>query len=345
MKRFILSLLTIAVACSLLITSSALAAKDQIKWRADTFLAATAGEVKNLQWFAELVNKRSGGRLKIDVYPGGSLGIPYTGLYRALKKGVIEMALGFPNLQLGDAPALSLDARHGIFPNRPLRMSVYKLLDPLRKKILEEDWGVKLLDGFSMYNIYDGIATNIDGKSWEDFKKKKLRAGSTDFARILEICGASAITMPLGETYQALKTGVIDGVCTSPRSVVARSLQEVAKYFIVDCYPGAVTWYCEFYVSKKHWDKLPADLQQIVQECATEAANKGNCEATDPRTEKVYLDKMRKSGMTVRFLPVEDQERYYRAAIQGLWESVEGKKDKRILEILEVMKPYLPRPK
>ena len=87
-----------------------------------------------------------------------------------------------------------------------------------------------MLGGFPLYNTLDGIVSNIDGSTWADFKGKKIRVSAPDSKRVFELCGTSSVYMPLGETYQGLKTGVIDGVDTSPRSVIERSLNEVAKY-------------------------------------------------------------------------------------------------------------------
>jgi TRAP-type C4-dicarboxylate transport system substrate-binding protein len=227
MKKMIA--LLVAGICCMVTTSRVSAATEPIKWRCHTLLAASSGEVQNLQWFCDEVKKRTGDRLEITVYPGGALGIPVQELYRSLKAGVVEMAMGFSEFQQGDAPALSLDSRFYLWQNKSQRWAIHQLLKPLRTKILEEDWSIELLDGFPLYNTLDGIVSNIDGQTWADFKGKKIRVSAPDSKRVFEICGTSPIYMPLGETYQALKTGVIDGIDTSPRSVIERSLNAIAK--------------------------------------------------------------------------------------------------------------------
>jgi TRAP-type C4-dicarboxylate transport system substrate-binding protein len=334
----------VAVALCFTFVSPALAAEPTFKWRAHTLLNASAGEAQNFQWFIDTVKARSNGRLEITLYPGGSLGIPVTELYRSLKAGVVEAALGFSEFQQGDAPALSLDSRFYLWANKSQRWAIHEYLKPLRKQILLEDWGVVLLDGFPLYNTLDGIVSNIDGNTWDAFKGKKIRVSAPDSRRVYELSGTSAVFMPLGETYQALKTGVIDGIDTSPRSVVERSLYEVAKNYVNVGHVGTVLWTCELYVSKRHWDKLPADIKQILQETAEEAARKGAVESNDPRTEQVYLDKMRSSGMKVAYFPEEELEKTRQAAITAFWEFMKDKKDRRILQVFDMMKPYIPQP-
>ena len=341
MKKISMAMVTVAF-CFMLISSVGFAA-DTIKWRCHTILNANSGEVQNLMWFCDQVKQRTGGRLEISVFPGGALGIPVQELYRSLKAGVVEMAMDFPEFQQGDAPALSLDSRFYLWGNRSQRWAIHELINPLRKKILEEDWNIMLLGGFPLYNTLDGIVSNIDGSSWSDFKGKKIRVSAPDSKRVFELCGTSAVYMPLGETYQGLKTGVIDGVDTSPRSVVERSLNEVAKNYVNVGHPGTVLWSCEFYVGKRHWDKLPADIQKIVQECAADAARKGACESSDPRTEKVYLDKMKSSGMTIRYFAEDELEKTRQAAIKAFWEFMEGNKDPRVIQVFELIKPYVPQ--
>lgn len=82
-KVFLMLIATAVLAGSLGISNPAFAA-DTFKWRADAILNEKTGEVQNFQWFCDEVRKRSGGRLDIQVFPGGSLGIPPNGLYRAL---------------------------------------------------------------------------------------------------------------------------------------------------------------------------------------------------------------------------------------------------------------------
>ncbi len=73
-----------------------------------------------------------------------------------------------------------------------------------------------------------------------------------------------------------------------------------------------------------------------------DAARKGACESADPRTEQVYLDKMKASGMTIRYFSQEELEKTRQAALKTFWEFLDGNKDPRILQVFEVIKPYLP---
>lgn len=341
MKKIFMALVVLSMVAGSMWGGSALAA-EKFKWRADAILGEKSGEVQNFQWFCDEVRKRSDGRLDIQVFPGGSLGIPANGLYRELKSGVVHMAMGMSEFQAGDAPALSLDSRFYLWADRSQRWAIHNLLEPVRREIFVNDWGIELLGGYPLYNTTDGIVTNIEGKGWDDFKGKKIRVSAPDSKRVFEICGTSAVYMPMGELYQALKTGVIDGVDTSPRTIIGTSLYEVAKYYYPVGNPGTVLWTCEIIVSKKHWDKLPADLQQIVREAAADASRKGACEATDPRTEETYLQKMREKGMEIRYFSDEDLSRSQQAALQAYKEFIASTDDPNVKRVADLMAPYLP---
>ncbi|MEO8128903.1 MAG: TRAP transporter substrate-binding protein DctP [Bryobacteraceae bacterium] len=332
------------IVCGVAFATAALAADPTFKWRAETLLNADAGEVENFKWFADKVKERTKGRMEITIYPGGALNIPVTELYRSLKAGVVEMSMGFSEFQAGDAPALSLDSRFYLW-NKAERWAMHESLKPLRTRILAEDWGVVLLDGFPLYNTLDGIVSNVPGNTWADFKGKKIRVSAPDSRRVYELNGVSGVFMPLAETYQALKTGVIDGIDTSPRSVVERSLYEVAKHYVNVGYPGSVMWTCELYVSKRHWDKLPADIKTIMQETAQETARRGLAISNDPRTENVYLDKMRANGMTISYFPEAELEKSRQAAATALLEFMKDKQDRpRLVQVFDMIKPQMPQP-
>ena len=320
-----------------------LIAAETAEWRVDCVLLATSGEVKNLQWFCDLVKERSGGRLKLTVYPGLSLGVAVTETYHALKNGTIEMAMAFPEFMVGHAPALSLEGRDGIWPDRDRRWLINKVLFPYRQKIFNEDWGIHSLGSFPLYAVNTGFYTKFPVKTWNDLKGKKVRASSEHYLLTFRSLGAAPLFMPLGEAYMALKTGVIDGVETSPRSGVERSLFEVAKHYTI-VWPSGTSgsWSAEFAVSKKHWDKLPADLQAIVQECANDAIVKGFQEAFHPDVEKPYLDKLKAAGVNITFLPLQEREKTAKAAREILRKYMEGSKDARNQEIYKIIKPFLP---
>ncbi|MFH2131951.1 MAG: TRAP transporter substrate-binding protein DctP [bacterium] len=343
MKKNSFLLMTLLVSMLALLTAlSPVQAAEKFKWRADAILNEKTGEVQNFQWFADEVKARSNGRLEIQVFPGGSLGVTPTGLYRALKSGVVHMAMGFSEFQAGDAPELSLDSRFYLWRDRSQRWAIHNLLTPVRQEIFNKNWNIELLGGYPLYNTNDGIVTNIDGTGWDDFKGKKIRVSAPDSKRVFELNGTSAVYMPLGELYQALKTGVIDGVDTSPRTVVGRSLYEVAKFYYPAGYPGTVLWTCEILVSKKHWDELPSDLQQIVREAAADASRRGTAQATDPRTEEAYMEKMRQKGMTIRFFSDADMQRSQKAALEAYREFVANSNNENVKKIADMMAPYLP---
>lgn len=318
-----------------------LPAAELIEWRVDSLIMATSDEGKTLQWFCDQVKERSGGRLKLTVYPGSALGVKITDIYHALKMGTIEMSLALPMFMVGHAPALDIESRDGIWENNDRYWLMNKLLFPYREKIFNENWGIHSLGSFPLYTQNFGVYTRFPVKSWKDLQGKKIRSSGEDYIAILKSFGVSPVFLPVSEIYMALKNGLIDGIETSPRTGVERSLFEVAKYYTV-LWPGISGQRpFELLTSKKHWDKLPADLQVIMQECANDAIFKAFREALDPDLEKPYYDKLKAEGVNTTRLPSAESNKTVKAARQVFREYIAKSKDPQVQMIYKIMEPFL----
>lgn len=100
-------------------------------------------------------------------------------------------------------------------------------------------------------------------RSLADFRGLRLRAQS-DAIDVLRQLGADPVNMPMGEVYSALAKGVIDGVVAPADTIRSLHFAEVAKYFTSirfsrGSYPARA-------ISARAWDKLPPDLQQILDQ-------------------------------------------------------------------------------
>lgn len=100
-------------------------------------------------------------------------------------------------------------------------------------------------------------------RSLADFRGLRLRA-QTDAVDILRQLGADPVNMPMGEVYSALAKGVIDGVVAPADTIRSLHFAEVAKYFTSirfsrGAYPARA-------ISARAWNRLPPDLQQIIDQ-------------------------------------------------------------------------------
>jgi TRAP-type C4-dicarboxylate transport system substrate-binding protein len=233
------------------------------------FGTATVNEPQHeyIKIFKEEVEQRSGGRIKVEVYPQSQLG-PIPRQIEGLQLGTVEGFIGPADFYVG------VDKRYGVF-SAPVLFSGRKnaaatLADPdLNKAILAlgADKGLLGIGTFA-YAQHDYLAKDPI-RSFADFKGKKIRVNATPLEReAMARLGATASPMPLNEVLPALQRNVIDGTRSALSIYVTLKYQDVSKVATVTndtmLVPVAT-------VSKPWFDKLPADLQKAVMEAGAAA--------------------------------------------------------------------------
>jgi TRAP-type mannitol/chloroaromatic compound transport system substrate-binding protein len=218
----------------------------------------------------EQIEAASGGRLKIRVYAAKEL-VPAMEVFDAVARGAAEMGHGAAYYWKGKAEATQF------FTAIPFGMTV-----------LEMNGWLYFGGGLELYReLYDDFNllpfpagnTGVQMGGWfnkeinsvNDLKGLKMRIPGMGGA-VLERAGGTPVTLPGGEIFTSLETGVIDATeWVGPYNDMVLGLHEAARYYY---YPG---WQepgptLECIVNKDAWATLPADLQAIV-EMASAALN------------------------------------------------------------------------
>jgi C4-dicarboxylate-binding protein DctP len=226
---------------------------------------------KSMVYFKEQLEKRSGGRIKVELYFSGTLG---------KESETLEM------VKLGN-----LQGSHdGLFERANKKFLMYTLPFMFANadqvvKVMNSDLGREINEGALMNGFYIP-ATGVAGgmrqptnkvrpiKSVADLKGLKLRTPPIDVTiRTFKELGANPQQVPYTETYMALKTGVVDGQENPFSNCVDMKFYEVQKYLSV------LNWQVHpdpFYVNPAWYEKLPADLQKVFDEVAVETMNHSN---------------------------------------------------------------------
>jgi tripartite ATP-independent transporter DctP family solute receptor len=220
-----------------------------------------------LKEMARLVEERSKGHIKIQVYPGGQLGG---------EKETIEMTqLGtLAMTRVSTAPMVGFVPKMGVFSMPYLFRDndhYWKVLDgPVGKEMLKE----LEKSGLVGLGYYDAGARSFYAKSKpintpEDIKGLKIRVQQSKiFVDTVNGLGASATPMGYGEVYGGLQTGVIDGAENNPPSLWAVKHFEVCKYFSLDEHAMVPE---VLLMSKKVWDGLSPDDQKLIAQAAADS--------------------------------------------------------------------------
>jgi TRAP-type C4-dicarboxylate transport system substrate-binding protein len=157
-----------------------------------------------------------------------------------------------------------------------------------------EERGLKLLSSNWAYGARH-LMTNTPVRAVGDLAGLRIRVpGNRIQALGFDALGAAATGMPLGEVYQALQTGVVDGV-ENPLSVLyGRSFQEVTSYIILT---GHVLNFTTWVTSAAWFDSLTQEQQNAIVTTLYQAGIYNNVLADE--ADEVYMQKMIEAGITI----------------------------------------------
>jgi TRAP-type transport system periplasmic protein len=216
--------------------------------------------------FAELMEQKSGGKIKVRVYAGGTLGGEQQ-VASAMQGGTIEVSMMAPAQLVGNfKDFLVLDFPFA-FANE--READVVLDGPLGRKLLEPMPERGLVGLAYMEQGYRSITNSKRPiTKLEDIQGLKIRTILNPlYIDMLNALGANAVPMPFPELYTALETGTVDGQENPYSTVEASKFDEVQKYFsnTKHIYNSQL-----LLVSKKFWDSLSDEEKKIVEEAANE---------------------------------------------------------------------------
>ncbi|GAB3501028.1 TRAP transporter substrate-binding protein [Curvibacter fontanus] len=256
--------------------------------------------VLGMDRFAEIVEARSGGKLKVTVYPGGALGSDQANV-SALQGGTLEMA----SMNSGIFASLVKDFAIYDFPflfANPAEADA--VVDGPFGKSLHAKLEEKGLVGLGYYELGFRHITNSKRPitKVEDIAGLKLRVIpnpiNIDWVSAL---GANPTPLPFPELYAALEQKAVDGQENPVATINGAKLYEVQKHLALTSHqynPQSIV------VSKKFWDGLPADEKKIVQDAVNESI-KYQREQSRALASSL-LETLKKNGMQVTELPAAE---------------------------------------
>ncbi|QID19558.1 C4-dicarboxylate ABC transporter [Nitrogeniibacter mangrovi] len=213
--------------------------------------------------FAAEVEQKTGGSLKIEVYPGSSL-MKTKSQFSALRKGTLDMSVlplaygggEVPEVTLTLMPALVHSYEQGLrWKTAPIGKELDRILESKGIKIVTWVWQA------------GGIASRDKPILVpDDMKGLKVRGGARTMDQMINGAGGSATSLPSSEIYSAMSTGVLDAALTSSTSLISYRLNEVAK--AVTTARGKTFWFMfePVLISMDAWNRLTPEQQKVVME-------------------------------------------------------------------------------
>src|SRR5581483_9583646 len=213
-----------------------------------------------LNIFVAGIEKKSGGRLKGEIFPAGQLGSAPREI-EGTQFGSIQAVLMPPDFFAGIDERFEVGSAPGTFHSMDQANKV--VFDPQFRKAFLSLGANKGLIGLSLFvNAPVTVLTRQPVRRLSDFNGLKIRILSSDFQiEQIKRLGATPVAMSLGDVMPALQQGTIDGALASVPAFTPLHFYDAAKY---------MTETGQYYVlivvemSKKWFDALPVDLQNII---------------------------------------------------------------------------------
>ena len=226
--------------------------------------------------FTELIDKDAGGRIKIELYSASKLG-PMAREIEGLQFGSIEAAIIPPEFFVGVDERFEVLATPGLADS--LQHGERLVADPDVLKLMLGLGADKGLHGVGLYMaLPSSLISRAPIRNVADIKGKKIRVFASKFqTEAFQRLGATPVAMSLGDVLPAVQQGAIDGAISGITVFNAMHFQDAAKYVFQINQPGI---FLVIEVSKKWFDALPKDLQEIVERDAARASIEVNPPAT-----------------------------------------------------------------
>jgi tripartite ATP-independent transporter DctP family solute receptor len=276
---------------------------------------------KGALWFADYVEKHSGGRIKCSVHPSGQLGA-HNQMLEACQVGTLEMASVAGSALADFVPQVALISFPFFYATQEEYFSVIQ--SPIGEKIAAAFPAKGLVcGGWATHGWKAFLNRKLPITKIEDLRLSKMRVIPNQlFLDTYQAMGVSPVTLPWPEVFSALQRGVIDGIDLTLNETWGARIFEVVKYISL-CNLGQNP---QIYVaSKKFIDGLPEDLRTIVLKGMKEAAQ-WHTEKVLGEDKTVVVPDLLKAGIKINTIAESELQRFKDAVkpVHEKWKKIVG---------------------
>ena len=282
------------------------------------------------QMFADLVNEKTDGRITIECHVAGELGDERSTIEQCQFGG-----LDFTRVSSGAS------AEFAPLMNALQMPYEYTSVDHLFE-VLDGEIGQEVFETFKANNLVGITYLHPGSRNFFNAKKEihtpadlagmKIRVSESDLMlTLMDSLGGIGVGLPFNDTYSSIQTGVVDGAENNMTSYIEMSFWEVAPYWTYDGHsymPDMIL------ASKQTMDKLSAEDQQIIFECAKEAEvwHRDAWEDSEAKNAKIAEEK----GCTLTTL-TDDELKAFQEAVAPMYDSFLNAEQKAIVERVQAL--------
>jgi TRAP-type C4-dicarboxylate transport system substrate-binding protein len=262
------------------------------------------------------------GRITLTSYPGSSLAAP-DGQFDAAATGTVDIALSvngytpnqFPLTGVMELPFMSTTSVEG-------STNLWELYNDFDEFDDEYAGTVPLW----LYTTDPGqlFTTSKPVKSIEDLKGMKIRSPSAETSEWLEALGATPVSMPMNENFEALERGVVDGTIAPWEAVKTWGLDEVIKYATIGNFYSTTMFVV---MNEDLFNGMSEADQQTIKDLTGDKMVQKTGEIFDDVREQA-IDQAKEKGVEIYELSpdeLEDWKEYINPTIEKWIEKAEGK--------------------
>jgi C4-dicarboxylate-binding protein DctP len=251
----------------LLLSISAMSVADPVVIKFSHVVAPDTPKGKAAEKFKQMVEERSKGAMKVEIYPNSQLYKDREEL-EALQLGAVQILapsmakfgpLGAREFELFDLPF--------IFPNKE---TLYRTMDGVVGKRLFSKLETKGITGLAYWdNGFKQMSANKPMRKVTDFNGLKMRIQSSKVLDAqMKALGAMPQVMAFSEVYTALQQGVVDGTENPLSNIYTQKMHEVQKHMTLSDH-GYLGY--AVITNKKFWDGLTEDQRKLISQAMKEA--------------------------------------------------------------------------
>lgn len=237
-----------------------------IELKMSHYVAPTHGWTADLmQAWVDEVNKRSGNKIKAEIFAAGSAFGAAPRQYDQVVNGVVDIANGLRSIPAGRFVRTSIIEMPFLVSSADAATRTLWALYP--KYLAEEYKDVKVL----ALHAHNGALIHSRSKQitkMDDLKGLRIRSAGGVVNDFLKALGAEPVGMPPTEIYENLQKGVIEGVATTWDLLNSAKLAEVTKFHL-----DANSYTLAFYLvmNKDKYASLPAEVRKAIDETSGDA--------------------------------------------------------------------------
>ena len=254
------------------------------------------------QKFADLVAQKSGNRIKVRLFPNGTLGGDLQTV-SSLQGGTLDITTLPPGLLVG------LNKEFGAF-DLPFLFDNFREADAVLDGAVGKRYMERLPQGLVGLAYWDHGFRNVSNNrraiaKLEDFQGLKLRTLQAPLViDTFNALGSNAVPMPFTELYTAMETKAVDGQDNPVVAFETNKFYEVQKHLSLTrhVYNPLIVL-----ISRKAWDQLSADEREVLTSAAAES--RADQRKVSREMEAKAIEDVKKKGVTVTDISPQERAR------------------------------------